>query len=47
MTAFQKGVNVKRFIWAWSKEIDTLFFRLLKKKHQKLVFTALGFATFF
>ena len=47
MTAFQKGVNVKRFILAWSKEIDTLFSSIKKKKHQKLVFTALGFATFF
>ena len=35
MTAFQKGVNLQHFIWAWSKEIDTLFFVHEEKKNIK------------
>ena len=35
MTVFQKGLNVRRFIWAWSKEIDALFYVHKEKKTSK------------
>ena len=35
MTVFQKGLNVRRFIWAWSKEIDALFYVHKEKKTWK------------